>query len=68
MAAKFQVIALSSIDPDGSDTQDEPNLVYPDACRAAEELKAQGKAFRVRVLGQASEEELQSLRDLGAMM
>jgi hypothetical protein len=30
MAATFQVISLSSLDPGGRDTCDEPKLLYPD--------------------------------------
>jgi hypothetical protein len=47
MSTTFQVIALSSFDPTGADTHDEPKLVFPDALKAAQELKAQGKVFRV---------------------
>ena len=47
MATTFQIIALSSLDPEGRDTRDEPKLLYPDALKTAQELKSQGKAFRV---------------------
>ena len=68
MTAKFQVIALSSIDPDGTDTRDEPKLSYPDALKTAQELKAQGKAFRVIVDGGEVSDHLQAFRDLGALV
>jgi len=68
MVATFQVIGLSSVDPDGSDTHNEPKLLYPDALKAARELKSQGKAFRVIVDGQASAEQHKSLLDLGALI
>lgn len=68
MTAKFQVIALSSIDPDGTDTRDEPKLLYPDALKTAQELKAQGKAFRVIVDGEEVSDQLQAFRDLGALV
>lgn len=67
MAAEFQVIALSSLDPQGEDRRNEPALLYPDALKAARALKDQGKAFRVYAAGGPSEEELQTLRDLGAI-
>lgn len=68
MAATYHVIALSSNDPDGEDTRGEPKLSYPDALKTAEELKAQGKAFRVHVLGEQSAGRGQRFRDLGALM
>ena len=68
MAATFQVISLSSLDPDGRDTYDEPKLLYPDALKTAQALKSQGKAFRVFVDGERSEQQLQSFRDLGALV
>lgn len=68
MPARFQVIALSSIDPDGTDTSDEPKLLYPDALKAAQGLNAQGKAFRVVIEGEGVSEELQAFRDLGALL
>lgn len=67
MPARFQVIALSSLDPDGSDTRDEPKLLYPDALKTARELKAQGKAFRVFADSYASDSERQAFLDLGAL-
>ena len=67
MPTTFQVIALSSLDPDGSDTRDEPKLLYPDAAKAAHALKAQGKAFRVVADGIATPEQNQAFRDLGAI-
>lgn len=68
MAATFQVIALSSLDSGGSDTCGEPKLLYPDALKTAQALKSQGKAFRVFVDGEHSEQHLQSFRDLGALV
>lgn len=68
MPISFQVVALSSLDPDGIDTRDEPKLSYPDALKAAQQLKAQGKAFRVHIDGELSEDGLQALRDLGALI
>ena len=64
----FQVIALSSIDPDGTDTRNEPKLLYPDALKAAQSLKCQGKAFRVIADGEHAADELQAFRDLGALV
>ncbi len=66
MPARFQVIALSSLDPDGSDTRDEPKLLYPEALKTAKELKAQGKAYRVIAEAEATVEQQQSFADLGA--
>lgn len=68
MKARFQVIALSSIDPEGTDTRDEPKLLYPDALKAAQELKAQGKAFRVIADGEDVADQLPAFRDLGALV
>lgn len=68
MAETYQVIALSANDPDGTDTRDEPELSYPDALRTAEDLKAQGKAFRVHVRGGQLGERRQRFLDLGALM
>ncbi|MCV9999413.1 hypothetical protein OE766_14280 [Pararhizobium sp. YC-54] len=68
MTARFQVIALSSIDPDGTDTRDEPKLLYPDALKAAQEFKAQGKAFRVIAVGEQGSGEIQAFRELGALV
>ncbi|MDQ0323053.1 hypothetical protein QO002_005259 [Pararhizobium capsulatum DSM 1112] len=67
MIATFQVIALSSLDPQGEDTRDEPRLNFADAVMAAQELKAQGKAFRVVVDGEKSDQQMQTFRDLGAL-
>ncbi|WP_412066925.1 hypothetical protein [Rhizobium sp. SYY.PMSO] len=67
MPARFQVIALSSLDPDGSDTRDEPKLLYPEALKTAKELKAQGKAYRVIAEAEATVEQQQSFADLGAL-
>jgi hypothetical protein len=68
MATIFQVISLSSLDPDGRDTIDEPKLLYPDALKTAQELKSQGKAFRVFINGGHTEQQIQSFRDLGALI
>ena len=68
MPATFQVIALSSIDPDGTETHDEPKLLYPDALKAAQQFKAQGKAFRVVVDGDDVAEQIDAFRDLGALI
>ena len=68
MPTTFQVIALSSLDPDGTDTRDEPKLLYPDALKTAQQLKAQGKAFRVFFDGDAWAHQLAALRDLGALV
>lgn len=67
MATLFQVIALSSLDIAGEDTHDEPKLLYPDALKAAQDLKAQGKAFRVVSEPDSTEEERQAFRELGAI-
>jgi hypothetical protein len=68
MAVTFQVVALSSLDPDGRDTRHEPSLLYPDALKTARELKSQGKAFRVFAEGEQTEEQLQSFLELGALV
>jgi electron transfer flavoprotein alpha/beta subunit len=68
MAATFQVIAVSSLDPDGSDTRNEPMLLYPDALETARQLKSEGKAFRVIAEGDQTEEQLQSFLALGALV
>ncbi|WP_276122133.1 hypothetical protein [Pararhizobium qamdonense] len=67
MAATFHVIALSSRDPDGRDTLDEPKLLYPDALETARQLKDQGKAFRVVAYGEHSADQMQAFGDLGAL-
>lgn len=67
MTTTFQVIALSSLDPFGEDRRDEPKLLYPDALKCAQELKAQGKAFRVFADGTASEEQRPAFLDLGGV-
>jgi len=68
MTARFQVIALSSIDPDATDTRAEPKLLYPDALKAAQQLRAQGKAFRVIADGEEASEYFEAFRDLGALV
>lgn len=67
MPATYQIIALSSLDPDGRDTNNEPQLLYPDALKAAEALKDQGKAFRVHASGDAVAVELDTLNGLGGI-
>lgn len=67
MAATFQVVALSSRDPEGRDTADEPKLLYPDALKTARQLREEGKAFRVFVDGDYTSDQLQALTDLGAL-
>lgn len=67
MAATYQIIALSSLDPDGRDRKDEPELLYPEALRAAEALKFQGKAFRVHASDGAPDEEIRALNALGGI-
>jgi|GEM_PF-1968805 len=68
MPSTFQVIALSSLDPTGVDTHDEPKLVFPDALKTAQELKAQGKAFRVVAEGEYAAEQREAFHDLGALL
>lgn len=68
MMAKFKVIALSSLDPDGHDTAGEPDLMYPDALKVAREFKAQGIAFRVPPLEVLAEEQRQTFSELGALL
>ncbi|MCJ8150905.1 hypothetical protein [Shinella sedimenti] len=67
MPTTYQIVALSSLDPGGSDTRDEPKLVFPDALKAAQVLKNQGKAFRVFVDGEPAVDQLKALNDLGAI-
>jgi hypothetical protein len=68
MAVTYQVVALSSNDPDGADTRDDPELTYLDALKAAGELKEQGKAFRVHIRGEQSIERRQRFIDLGGLV
>lgn len=68
MTTTFQVIALSSIDPEGIDIRDEPRLNYPDAVMASKEFRAQGKAFRVFVDGDHTDEQMQTFIKLGALV
>lgn len=42
-------------------------LSYPEALQVAEELKSQGKAFRVHADGRTDDEHRQRLLDLGAL-
>ncbi|OJU84927.1 MAG: hypothetical protein BGO06_10250 [Shinella sp. 65-6] len=67
MTTTFQVIALSSLDPFADDRHDEPKLLYPDALKCAQELKAQGKAFRVFADGAATEEQRRAFLELGGV-
>ena len=67
MTAKFKVIALSSLDIEGDDVAGEPELLYPEAIRTAQELSDQGKAFCVRSSAKCTEEQRQAFRDLGAV-
>jgi hypothetical protein len=67
MSPTFQVVALSSLDPNGLDNANEPRLSYPDALKTAQELKSQGKAFRVFFEGDTSQQQSQSFTDLGAV-
>lgn len=68
MSTTFQVIALSSLDPTRADTHDEPKLVFPDALKAGQELKAQGKAFRVVAEGEYAADQREAFHDLGALL
>jgi len=67
MATLFQVIALSSLDPDGRDARAQPKLLYPEALMSAKQLKFEGKAFRVLVEGECTKQQTQSFLDLGAL-
>lgn len=67
MATTFHVVALSSLDIEGIDVKDKPDLLYPEALNAARDLKAQGKAFRVIPGGECSEQEFLAFKDLGAV-
>lgn len=67
MATRFQVIALSSVDPFGEDRRDEPKLLYPDALKTAQALKAQGKAFRVFTDGVSTDDQWRAFRELGGV-
>ncbi|MCT7668022.1 hypothetical protein [Shinella kummerowiae] len=67
MSTMFQIIALSSIDPFSENRQHEPKLLYPDALKAAQALKSQGKAFRVYTEGAASEEQRRAFVELGVV-
>ncbi|WP_439632280.1 hypothetical protein [Shinella sp.] len=67
MTTRFQIIALSSLDPFGDDRRDEPKLLYPDALKSAQALKAQGKAFRAYTDGAVTEEQRKAFRELGAV-
>jgi hypothetical protein len=68
MGISFQIIGLSSLDPNGSDTRDEPRLSYPDALKTAQEFKAQGKAFRVFADDGCTDEQMRAFVDLGAIV
>jgi hypothetical protein len=65
MATTFRVIALSLLDIEGPDLRGEPELSYPEALTAAQELKAQGKAFRVVSSAECTDEQMEALKRLG---
>ena len=67
MATRFKVIALSSVDPFGEDRRDEPTLLYPDALKTAQALKAQGKAFRVFADGVSTDDQWRAFHELGSV-
>lgn len=67
MATTFRVIALSSLDIEGTDVRGEPELLYPEALIVAQEFQAQGKAFRVIAKGEFTDERERTFRDLGAV-
>jgi hypothetical protein len=67
MTTTFRVIALSSLDIEGTDVRGEPELSYPEAIKVAQELKAEGKAFRVISSGESAGVEMESFRRLGAI-
>ena len=67
MAGTFQIIALSSLDPDGRNNRDEPELSFPDALATAKSLVSQGKAFRVLATGKHTDDDLKAFLDLGAL-
>lgn len=67
MPATFLIIPLSSTDPDGNDTQNEPKLIFTDALQTARELKSQGKAFRVFFDGDTLDDQRRAFRELGAL-
>ncbi|MGD9481361.1 hypothetical protein [Shinella sp. G-2] len=43
-------------------------MTYSDALKAAQQLKALGKAFRVHPDGKVAADQLEALRDLGALV
>jgi hypothetical protein len=67
MPAKFRIIPLSSTDPDGEDTENEPKLLFTDALQTARQLKSQGKAFRVFFDEDTLEDQRRAFRELGAL-
>lgn len=67
MPTRFQVVALNSVDPFGEDRRDEPKLLYPDAVKTAQALKAQGKAFRVFTDGVSTDDQWRAFRELGGV-
>lgn len=67
VTSRYQVVPLSSDDPVGSNSRVEPHLSYLDALMAANEYKAQGKAFRVNSEAGQTDPRLQSFFDPGAV-
>jgi hypothetical protein len=45
MPTTYQIVALSSLDPDGSNTRDEPKLVFPDALKTAQGSRIKARLF-----------------------
>ena len=66
MPAKFQVVAFSAVDTEATNIRGKPKLLFPDAIRAAQEMRAEGIAFRVVVYGEHSDDQIQAFRDIGA--
>jgi hypothetical protein len=48
-------------------TRNEPKLSFADAYKTAQELKSQGKAFRVLAEGSHTDDQLQAFLALGAL-
>jgi hypothetical protein len=68
MITTFQIIALSSLDPDGDDGRNEPKLSYADALVAARQMQEDGTAYRVLFQGDLTTEERQRFIQLGALV
>jgi hypothetical protein len=68
MVATFQIIALSALDPDCRDRDENPKLPYPDALMTAKQFQFQGMAFRVFGNGEQTDDQMKSFRDLGALI